>query len=121
MSDSQNLIVFPDLSGALNLKQLILRHCIGLYKIHASLGVLKQLIRLDLNGCNNISGLPDIICSLMSLKTLNISNCSKLDKLPENLGNIEGLEELDGSRTATKELPSSMVLLKNCQNLSPWM
>ena len=172
----------PDLSGAPNLKQLILQRCTGLYKIHASIGDLKRLIRLDLNGCKclkslphkislealdyfdlggcsklkkfpeivenmsclsklrlsetaikdpsllvehstglidldlrdckNLSGLPIAICSLTSLKTLNISDCSKLDKLPKNLGNIEGLEELDGSRTPIKELPSSMVLLK---------
>ena len=70
------------------------------------------LIDLDLRDCKSLSGLPIAICSLTSLKTLNISNCSKLDKLPKNLGNIEGLEELDGSRTAIKELPSSMVLLK---------
>ena len=70
------------------------------------------LIDLDLRDCKNLSSLPIAICSLTSLKTLNISDCSKLDKLPENLGNIEGLEELDGSRTAIKELPSSMVLLK---------
>ena len=188
MSDSQNLIEIPDLSGAPNLKQLILRRCTGLYKIHASIGDLKWLIRLDLNGCKcleslphkislealeyfdlggcsklkkfpeivenmsclsklclsetaikdpsllverstglidldlrdckNLSSLPIAICSVMSLKTFNISDCSKLDKLPENLGNIEGLEELNGSRTAIKELPSSMVLLKNLQKLS---
>ena len=188
MSDSRNLIKIPDLSGALNLKQLILRRCTGLYKIHASIGDLKRLIQLDLSGCKcleslprkirlealeffnldgcsklkkfpeimknmsrlskhclsetaikdpsllvecstglidldlrdckNLSSLPISICSLTSLKTLNISDCSKLDKLPENLGNIEGLEELDRSRTTIKELPSSMVLLKNLQNLS---
>nr|XP_023881032.1 TMV resistance protein N-like [Quercus suber] len=188
LSDSRNLIEIPDLSGAPNLKQLILQRCTGLYKIHASIGDLKRLIRLDLNGCKcleslphkislealefldlggcsklkkfpkivknmsclsklclsetaikdpsllversiglidldlrdckNLSSLPISICSLTSLKTLNISDCSKLDKLPENLGNIEGLEELDGSRTAIKELPSSMVLLKNLKVLS---
>ena len=76
------------------------------------------LVDLDLRDCKNLSSLPISICSLTSLKTLNISDCSKLDKLPKNLGNIEGLEELDWSRTAIKELPSSMVLLKNLQNLS---
>ena len=191
MSGSQNLIEIPDLSGALNLKQLILKSCTRLYKIHASLGDLKRLIRLDLNGCKyleslpykisfealetfnlggcsrlkkfpeivenmshlsvlclsetaikdlsllvehstslinldlrhckNLSSLPKAICSLLSLKTLILSGCSRLDRLPENLGNIEGLEVLDLSETAIRGLPSSMVLLKNLQNLSPWM
>ena len=84
----------PDLSGAPKLKQLILQRCIGLSKIHASLGNLKCLIRLDLNGCK----------------------C--LESLPENLGNIKSLEELDVSETAITELPSSFVLLKNLKVLS---
>ena len=84
----------PDLSGAPKLKQLILQRCIGLSKIHASLGNLKCLIRLNLNGCK----------------------C--LESLPENLGNIKGLEVLNVSETAITELPSSFVLLKNLKVLS---
>ena len=84
----------PDLSGAPKLKQLILQRCIGLSKIHKSLGNLECLIQLNLNGCK----------------------C--LESLPENLGNIKGLEELDVSETAITELPSSFVLLKNIKVLS---
>ncbi|XP_050255293.1 TMV resistance protein N-like [Quercus robur] len=188
LSDSQNLIEIPDLSGAPKLKQLIFRHCTRLYKIHASLGDLKQLIRLDLNGCKclkslphkissetleifdlggcsrlkklpeivgnmsrlsklclcetaikdlplsvehliglieldlrdckNLSSLSNACCCLMSLKILTLSGCSKLDELPENLGNIEGLEELDLSGTAITGLPLSIVHLKNLKILS---
>nr|XP_023879097.1 disease resistance protein RML1B-like [Quercus suber] len=99
-SDSRNLIEIPDQSGAPNLKQLILRRCTGLYKIHASIGDLKRLIRLDLNGCKCLKSLPHKI----SLEALEFFD------LGENLGNIEGLEELDASRTAIKELPSSMAV-----------
>ena len=178
----------PDLSGAPKLKQLILRRCKRLYKIHASLGDLKQLIRLDLNGCKcleslphkinlealeifdlggcsrlkkfpeiegnmsrlsklclsettikdlpllvehltglieldlrnckNLSSLSNACCCLMSLKILTLSGCSKLNTLPENLGNIEGLEELDLSGTAITGLPLSVVHLKNLKILS---
>ena len=188
MSDSQNLIEIPDLSGIPKLKQLILRRCTRLYTICASLGDLKQLIQLGLNGCKclkslphkinlealetidlggcsrlkkfpeimgnmsrlsklclsetiikdlslflehltnltklnlrefkNLSSLPNAMCSLMSLKTLNLSGCSRLDKLPENLGNVEGLEVLNVSGTGIRGLPSSIILLKNLQNLS---
>ncbi|XP_065637067.1 disease resistance protein RUN1 [Quercus suber] len=53
LSDSQNLIKTLDFSGVPNLKQV--QCCIRLSKIHASLGNLKRLIRLDLNGCSALS------------------------------------------------------------------
>nr|POE82678.1 disease resistance protein adr2 [Quercus suber] len=118
LSVSQKLIEIPDLSGALNLEKLILKCCTRLCKIHASVGDLKKLIHLDLNGCKNLSSLPNAICSLMSLKTLNLSDCSRLVKLPKNLGNLEGLEELDVSGTAIRELFSSSNLLKKLKKLS---
>ena len=117
MSDSQNLIEIPDLSGALNLEKLILKCCTRLCKIHASVGDLKKFIQLDLNGCKNLSSLPIEICSLMSLKTLNLCDCSRLVKLPENLGNLEGLEELNVSGTAIG-LSLSFIRLKNLKKLS---
>ena len=54
----------------------------------------------------------------MSLKILNLSGCSRLVKLPENLGNVEGLEELDVSGTPIRRLSSSIILLKNLKKLS---
>ena len=186
MSDSQNLIETPDFSGVLNLRQLILQRCTTLSKIHESLGNLKRLIRLDLEGCERLESLPhkinleslevcilsgclrlkkfpetvgnmshlselyldntaiedlsvehliglvkldirdcknllsfpNVSRSLTSLKTLTLSGCSKLDELPEYLGNVGGLEELDVSGTAIRELPSSILLLKNLKFLS---
>uniref|UniRef100_A0A2N9FUY5 ADP-ribosyl cyclase/cyclic ADP-ribose hydrolase n=1 Tax=Fagus sylvatica TaxID=28930 RepID=A0A2N9FUY5_FAGSY len=79
---------------------------------------LTSLITLDLRHCNNLSSLPNAICSLTSLKTLALSGCSKLDELPKNLGHIKGLKELDVSGTAITRLPSSVVLLKNLKVLS---
>ena len=111
MSYSQKLIEIPDLSGASNLEKLILQNCTRLCKIHSSVGYLKKLIQLDLSGCKNLSNLPNAICKLMSLKSLNLSNCSV--KLPENLGNLEGLEELNVSGTPIRELSSSSNRLKN--------
>ena len=85
--------------------------------IHASVGDLKKLIQLDLNGCKNLSSLPNTICSLTSLKTLNLCDCSRLVKLPENLGNLESLEELNVSGSAIG-LSSSFTILKNLKKLS---
>ena len=96
---------------------MIFRHCTRLYKIHASIEDLKQLIRLDLNGCKRLGSLPHKI-SLEALEILDLGGCSKLDELPENLGNIEGLKKLDVSETAITRLPLSVGHLKNLEVLS---
>ncbi|KAK9985108.1 hypothetical protein SO802_034633 [Lithocarpus litseifolius] len=109
LSDSQNLIEIPDLSGAPNLKQLILQRCTRLYKIHASLGDLKRLIRLDLNGCKCLESLPQKI-SLEALEIFNLSGCSKLKKFPDIVENMSRLSKLCLSETAIKDCknPSSL-------------
>ncbi|XP_050254081.1 TMV resistance protein N-like isoform X2 [Quercus robur] len=125
LSDSQNLIEIPDLSGAPKLKQLIFRHCTGLYKIHASIEDLKQLIRLDLNGCKCIESLPHKI-SLEALEILDLGGCSRLKKVPEIVGNMSRLSKLCLSETAIKDLPLSVEYLtglieldlRDCKNLS---
>ncbi|XP_050253166.1 disease resistance protein RUN1-like isoform X4 [Quercus robur] len=85
LSDSQNLIETPNLSGAPNLKQLILRRCTRLYKIHASLRDHKRLILLDVSKCKRLSKLclsgtailhqPSSVVHLKNLKMLSISGC----------------------------------------------
>ncbi|KAL4600360.1 hypothetical protein ACB092_11G193500 [Castanea dentata] len=125
LSDSQNLIEIPDLSGAPNLKQLILQCCTRLYKIHASLGDLKRLIRLDLNGCKCLKSLPHKI-SLEALEFFNLNGCSKLKKFPDIVENMPRLSKLCLSETTIKDL-SLLVIhstglieldLKDCKNLS---
>nr|XP_023913530.1 disease resistance protein RPS6-like [Quercus suber] len=103
LSDSQNLIEIPDLSGAPNLKQLILQRCTRLYKIHESLGDLKRLIQLDLNGCKHLERLPHKI-SLEALEFFNLSGCSKLKKFPAIVENMPRLSKLYLSETAIKDL-----------------
>ncbi|KAF3956984.1 hypothetical protein CMV_017955 [Castanea mollissima] len=125
LSDSQNLIEIPDLSGAPNLKQLILQRCTRLYNIHASLGDLKRLIRLDLNGCKCLKSLPHKI-NLEALEFFNLSGCSKLKKFPYIVENMPRLWKLYLSETAIKDL-SLLVIhstglieldLRDCKNLS---
>ena len=115
----------PDLTGAPKLKQLILQRCIRLSKIHASLGNLKCLIRLDLNACKCLKNLPPKI-NLESLEIFILSGCSRLKKFPEVVGNMSSLSELYLDETAIKELPLSVehltgltkLDLGNCKNLS---
>ncbi|XP_050277028.1 disease resistance-like protein DSC1 isoform X2 [Quercus robur] len=103
LSDSQTLIEIPDLSGAPNLKKLILRRCTRLYKIHASLGNLKRLIQLDLNGCKCLESLPHKI-NLEALEILDLGGCSRLNKFPKIMGNMPHLLKLNLSETAIKDL-----------------
>ncbi|KAK9995182.1 hypothetical protein SO802_024885 [Lithocarpus litseifolius] len=125
LSDSQNLIEIPDFSGVPNLKHLILRRCTRLYKICASLGDLKQLIQLDLNGCKCLKNLPHKI-NLEALEIIDLGGCSRLKKFLEITGNMSRLSELRLSEIFIKDL--SLLLenltsltkldLKECKNLS---
>nr|POE73360.1 disease resistance protein rpp5 [Quercus suber] len=125
LSDSRNLIEIPDLSGAPNLKQVILRRCTRLYKIHASIGDLKWLIRLDLNGCKCLKSLPHKI-SLEALEYFDLGGCSKLKEFPEIVENMSCLSKLCLRETAIKDasllVESSTSLidldLRDCKNLS---
>ncbi len=94
-------------------------------KIHASLGDLKRLILLDLNGCIGLKSLPYKI-SLESLEIFVLSGCSRLKKFPEIVGNMLRLSKLYLDGTAIKELPLSvecltgltLLNLRDCKNFS---
>ena len=119
------MIEIPDLSGAQKLKQLIFRHCTRLYKIHASIEDLKQLIRLDLNGCKCLKSVPHKI-SLEALEIFDLGGCARLKKFPEIVGNMSHLSKLCLNETAIKDLPLSVehltslieLDLRDCKNLS---
>ncbi|XP_030926146.1 disease resistance-like protein DSC1 [Quercus lobata] len=86
-------------------------------ELPSSIEHLTSLTLLSLKNCKNLVCLPSTICCLKLLNSLDLSGCSKFDRLPENLGNVEGLEFLDLSGTSIKEVPSSIVLLKNLKEL----
>ncbi|XP_030966059.1 TMV resistance protein N-like isoform X2 [Quercus lobata] len=125
LSDSRELIMTLDFARVPNLEKLILKGCTKLSKIHASLGDLKHLILLDLNGCTCLKSLPCKI-NLESLEIFILSSCSKLKKFPEIVGNMPHLRELYLDGTAIEDLPLSMeqvtglikLDLTNCKNLS---
>ena len=87
------MIEISDLSGASKLKQLILQHYTRLYKIHASLGDLKKLIRLDLNGCKGLESIPHKT-SLEALDIFDLGGYSRLKKFPKIVGNMGRLQNL---------------------------
>ena len=133
----KNLVCLPSTICSLkSLESLDLSRCSNFDNLPENLGNVKGLKRLDLSGtaikglplsiehltnltlltlthCLNLVRLPNTICSLKLLNSLDLFGCLKFDNLPENIGNLEGFEVLNLCWTAIKEVPSSIVLLKN--------
>ncbi|KAJ9687371.1 hypothetical protein PVL29_016026 [Vitis rotundifolia] len=107
---SQHLIKTPDFSGAPELSRIILVGCTSLVKVHPSIGALKKLIFLNLEGCKNLESFLSSM-HMESLQILNLSGCSKLKKFPEVQGAMDKLSELSLKGTAIKELPLSIEYL----------
>ena len=124
LSQSQHLTKTPDFSGAPNLERLILEGCTSLVEVHPSIGFLKKLIFLNLNGCKNLKSFSSSI-HMESLRILILSGCLKLNKFPKVQGNMKHLPELSLEGTAIKGLPSSienltglaLLNLKDCKSL----
>ena len=87
-------------------------------KLPTSIGHLTGLTLLNMKDCKSLTCLPNTIFNLKFLKYVNIFGCTKLGRLPENLGNAESIEQLDLSKTAIRQVPSSISLLKNLKVLS---
>ncbi|XP_030941473.1 TMV resistance protein N-like [Quercus lobata] len=125
LSGCSKLTKFPEVVGNMScLSELYLNET-AIKDLPLSVELLTGLIKLDLRDCKNLSSLPNACYSSMSLKFLTLSGCSKLDALPANLGDFEGLEELDVSGTAIKYPPTShlknlrVLSLRGCKGLSP--
>ena len=121
---SQHLTKTPDFSGTPKLRRLIFKDCTSLVEVHPSIGALKELIFLNLEGCKMLNSFPSSI-HMESLQILILSGCSKLKIFPEVQGEMGNLSELYLDGTAIRELPSSiehlngLVLLNlaNCNQL----
>ncbi|XP_059663731.1 disease resistance protein RPV1-like [Cornus florida] len=101
-----------------SLEKLILEDCRGLKTIDESIGSLDKLVLLNLKDCSNLRNLPRGICMLRALEILVLSGCLKFDKFPEEMGEIKSLTVLLADKTALREIPVSIVHLKNLQYLS---
>ncbi|XP_021814701.1 TMV resistance protein N-like isoform X2 [Prunus avium] len=124
LSDSQYLIKTPNFTKAPNIEMLVLQGCSRLVDVHPSMGILKQLILLNMRNCKSVKTLPSFI-NMESLESLNLSACSRLKKFPEIEGNMRSLLELHLDGTAIEELPPSiehltslaLLNLGDCKNL----
>jgi Leucine-rich repeat (LRR) protein len=77
-------------------------------ELPSSIGCLRELIYLDLVGCNRLKNLPSAVSKLGCLEKLDLSGCSSITEFPKVSRNIRELY-LDG--TAIREIPSSIECL----------
>ncbi|XP_034681482.1 disease resistance protein RUN1-like isoform X2 [Vitis riparia] len=90
----------------------------AIIELPSSIGCLNGLVLLNLKNCKKLAGLPQSICELTSLRTLILCGCSELKELPDDLGSLQCLVELKADGTAIQEVPPSINLLTNLQELS---
>ncbi|XP_015170529.1 TMV resistance protein N-like [Solanum tuberosum] len=117
LSDCKRLRSTPNFRGSRSLETLSLENCSSLKEIHPSIGNLERLTDLQLNGCKKISDFPSSICQLNSLKYLDISYCSSLQTLPVDIGDMHSLRHIYARDTGRKQLPESVEMLRNLEEL----
>ncbi|KAF8019159.1 hypothetical protein BT93_H3903 [Corymbia citriodora subsp. variegata] len=95
LTKCRNLHKTPNVSTHENLEQLILQGCKELVQVDRSIGKLKQLVFLNLEGCWKLQTLPDEMEGLEALTELLLDETS-ITKIPEWKG-MKKLETLSAS------------------------
>ncbi|XP_050114790.1 disease resistance protein RPV1-like isoform X14 [Malus sylvestris] len=108
----------PDFSQAPNLEDLILEGCWSLFEIHPSIGHLKRLSLVNLRRCDNLCSLPRDFYKSKSVENLLLNRCSKFREVHEDIGEMISLRTLEAEQTNIREVPPSIVRLKNLTRLS---
>ncbi|GAU19030.1 hypothetical protein TSUD_193680 [Trifolium subterraneum] len=99
-----------------NLEELSLYNCQSLETIPSSIGSLRKLSKLNLTFCESLETFPSSIFKL-KLTKLNLTGCLMLKIFPEILEPAETFVHINLTRTAIKELPSSLENLVGLQTL----
>jgi Leucine-rich repeat (LRR) protein len=118
LSHSHYLAQTPNFARLPNLEKLILKDCTSLFEVHQSIGDLNNLVLVNLKDCRSLQSLPKSFYRLKSLQTLILSGCYKIDNLAEELGEMESLTTFLADSTAIRQVPHTIVQLKNLKYLS---
>ncbi|KAL3745178.1 hypothetical protein ACJRO7_014310 [Eucalyptus globulus] len=124
----------PDFSTFKRLEILHLAECYNLEELHPSIGDIKTLVWLDVQGCVKLKELPKGKGRMIELRDLNIErtrihdipissdcliklerlslNCCPISQLPKYMGSLVLLTQLDISNLAIEELPKSIGSMK---------
>ncbi|XP_068322709.1 uncharacterized protein [Pyrus communis] len=113
LSYSHDLTESPDLSKVPNLEKLILVNCRKLSQIHPSIGHLERLSLVNLEGCKTLQYFPRDFYKSRSVETLILKGCSCFKMLDDSLGGMVSLTTLQACHTMVRQVPSSIVGLKN--------
>lgn len=98
------------------LEELSLQMCTRLETIPSSIGSLSKLFKLDLTYCESLETFPSSIFNL-KLTKLDLHGCSMLSTFPEILEPSESFAHVNLTKTAIKDLPSSLEFLVGLQTL----
>ncbi|XP_070661878.1 disease resistance protein RUN1-like isoform X4 [Malus domestica] len=107
-----------DFSQVPNLEELIMEGCFLLSEIHPSIGHLKRLSLVNLKWCDKLISLPGDFYKSKSVETLLLNGCRDFREVHEDLGEMISLRILEAEETALREVPPSIVGLKNLTRLS---
>ncbi|CAN6565176.1 unnamed protein product [Malus baccata var. baccata] len=124
LSGCSSLEMFPEISEVIEGLEFLDLSGSKIKELPSSINNLTGLSYLSLDDCEELKCLSSSIL-MKSLKAVNLSGCSSLEMFPEISEVIEGLEELELSRSKIKELPPSInnltglshLLLDDCKEL----
>lgn len=114
LNESKYLVELPDFSKARCIKNVYLEKCSSLRNIHPSIFSLDKLEVLELNWCESITSLRSDV-HLTTLRRLSLHDCSRLEDFSVV---SENMRYLNLAGTAINELPSSVGLLSNLEDLN---
>ncbi|XP_010039452.2 disease resistance protein RPV1-like [Eucalyptus grandis] len=93
LDSCDNIVRTANFSGCLNLERLTFVSCYNLRKIDGSIGKLKQLTDLKIDGCFRLEDFPEEIGDLSNLRHFSLLKCP-VKKVPDSLWNLKSLREV---------------------------